>query len=149
MTARIIPIFIVFCILAGSGCAGKNETDKAIASSQFASELRVLKDITDALSTYRNVVKSNTEVNQVTAANVKLLGILKKLSPQIEVIVKNHPEWESEPPADVARYVTAYLTANEEFTKDTILLTSDFVQNHPDDKELVDSYDALVAFLSP
>jgi hypothetical protein len=130
-------------------CTGNKSNETSKPTTTFESEIRVLKDITNALDTYKKQIKSYTAIKQVTRANIYLLGKLKRLAPQIEVIVKKHPEWATEPPAEVSVYVGTYLTVNEEFTTETLKLASDIVDYNSDDKELSDSYDDLVAFLTP
>ena len=131
--------FIAVCALVQFSCK----------EQPYASEIRVLKDISDALLAYKAAVKSGTDLGQVTHANVDLLGKLRKLSPQVLTIVTNHPDWEANPPAEVADHVSRYLRVNEEFTKDTLLLANDLVQNNSDNAELSDSFDSLIAFLTP
>jgi hypothetical protein len=139
---------LVACVLLS--CTGNKDNGSAPKTPSYDTEIRIIKDSTDALITYKQQInKDQLDIKQVTRANTELLAKLKKLLPQIEVVTRNNPDWETAAPDKVAPFVANYIEENQTFTKDTLKKATDFIGKHSDDKELMDSFDKLKAFLTP
>ena len=102
----------------------------------------------ETLDSYMAQTENLSDVKKLTEANIELLKKMKKLSPQIEVITKQNPDWEKNPPQEVAPYVEEYMSINEEFATVTIKNVETFVAVHNNNKDLVETWKQLNAFLT-
>jgi hypothetical protein len=149
LRASVVYITGLICILLClGGCSPSKksgQTGQGSLDDVFAYEKRVLLDMIDLLERFKARITNAETAEEMTAANWELVEKLERLKPEITELTVKHPEWGKNPPPELSLLIQKYLNANRDFTTMSMQIIFGFLKDHPDDKELAESYEAVKA----
>ena len=149
MKRLIILGFIIITIF--TGCSGKKNDPVDIGQFEgtFAYEKRVLLDMIDILKRYNARVLQASTTEEITKANEEFCDKLEILNPEITFVAKKHPDWEKKPPGELKTIIQEYINANREFGTMSFDIVTNKVESHPEDEDLLRSYERLKYITTP